>query len=40
MSINLIGFLGYACLIMFGVGAVLYALLWAVNKLRKEPEIF
>jgi hypothetical protein len=38
--INLIGALGYAALVVCVVGCGLYAVLWAMRKLRKGPEIF
>lgn len=40
MSINLMGFLGYAALVLGAVGMVLYGLLWIVNRVRRGPEIY
>jgi hypothetical protein len=36
MNINIVGFLGQACLVMAAVGAVLYGLLWIVKRITRD----
>lgn len=40
MSINLIGFLGYAFLTVAGVGCVLYAIKWVMDHISRGQDIF
>jgi hypothetical protein len=40
MSINLIGFLGYAALVMCGVGCVLYAIKWLLGRVSRGRDIY
>ncbi len=40
MSVNLIGFLGFAGLVVAGVGSLCYAVLWTMRRVNKGRDIY